>query len=118
MLILSSILGCSIGGVIYLGNAVPKPVQLPWKPLQNLLAYDFYTPNLYRLSIVFAVDIVSKITDIVDRCVVDGIVNLVGLAFIFGGESLKYSTSGQTQFYALTVLVFICILGTFVSWQF
>lgn len=40
LLILSSICGCSIGGVIYLGNAVPKPVQLPWKPLQNLLAYD------------------------------------------------------------------------------
>ncbi len=116
LLILSSIFGCSIGGIIYLGNALPKPVQLPWKPLQDLLAYDFYTPNLYRLSIVFAVDIVSKITDIVDRFVVDGIVNLVGLASIFGGESLKYSTSGQTQFYALTVLVGVGILGMFVSW--
>lgn len=116
LLILSSIFGCSIGGIIYLGNALPKPVQLPWKPLQDLLAYDFYTPNLYRLSIVFAVDIVSKITDIVDRFVVDGIVNIVGLAAIFGGESLKYSTSGQTQFYALTVLVGVGILGIFVSW--
>ena len=93
-------------------------MQLPWKPLQNLLAYDFYTPNLYRLSIVFAVDIVSKITDIVDRLVVDGIVNLVGLASIFGGESLKYSTSGQTQFYALTIVVGVGVLGMFVSWQF
>ena len=118
LLILSSIFGCSIGGVVYLGNAVPKPVQLPWKPLQDLLAYDFYTPNLYRLSIVFVVDIVSKITDVVDRFVVDSIVDLVGLLTIFGGESLKYSTSGQTQFYALTVLVGVGILGMFVSWPF
>ena len=116
LLIWSSIFGCSIGGVIYLGNAVPKPVQLPWKPLQDLLAYDFYTPNLYRLSIVFAVDLVSKITDAVDRFVVDGIVNLVGLASVFGGESLKYSTFGQTQLYALTVLLGVCLLGMLISW--
>jgi len=118
LLILSSICGCGIGGAIYLGNAVPKPVQLPWKPLQNLLAYDFYTPNLYRLSIVFSVALASKITDWIDRFIVDGLVNLVGLASIFGGESLKYSTSGQTQFYALTVLLGVGFFGMLLSWRF
>lgn len=118
LLIWSSIFGCSISAIIYLGNAIPKPVRLPSKKLQDLIAYDFYTPNLYRLSIVFGVDIISKIADIVDRFVVDGIVNLVGSVSIFGGEGLKYSTSGQTQFYAFTVLLGVGLLGVLVSWQY
>jgi NAD(P)H-quinone oxidoreductase subunit 5 len=116
MLIWSSIFGISIGGVIYLGNALPKPVQLPWKGLQDLLAYDFYTPKLYRLSIVFAVDLVSKITAWIDRYIVDGVVNLVGLATVFSGQSLKYNVSGQTQFYALTILLGVVFLGLLMSW--
>jgi NAD(P)H-quinone oxidoreductase subunit 5 len=116
MLIWSSIFGISIGSVIYLGNALPKPVQLPWKGLQDLLAYDFYTPKLYRLSIVFAVDLVSKITAWIDRYIVDGVVNLVGLATVFSGQSLKYNVSGQTQFYALTILLGVAFLGLLMSW--
>jgi NAD(P)H-quinone oxidoreductase subunit 5 len=117
LLIWSSIFGCSISAVIYLGN-VPKPIRLPWKGLQDLIAYDFYTPKLYRMSIVLSVDLISKLADIVDRFVVDGIVNLVGLASIGGGESLKYSTSGQTQFYAFTVLLGVGVLGIFVTWPY
>jgi NAD(P)H-quinone oxidoreductase subunit 5 len=118
LLIWSSVFGCSIGGAIYLGNALSKPVQLPVKSLQNLLAYDFYTPKLYRLSIVFAVDLVSRLTAWFDRHIVDGAVNLVGLATVFSGQSLKYNVSGQTQFYALTILLGICLLGVLVSWPF
>ncbi|WP_009633222.1 NAD(P)H-quinone oxidoreductase subunit F [Synechocystis sp. PCC 7509] len=115
LLFLSSVFGCTIAGVIYLGNALPKPVQLPSKALQNLFAYDFYTPDIYRFTIVFAVDRVSKIVAWVDRFIVDGAVNLVGLASLLGGESLKYSTSGQSQFYALTILIGIGIIGAFLS---
>ncbi|KAB8332619.1 NAD(P)H-quinone oxidoreductase subunit F [Scytonema tolypothrichoides VB-61278] len=118
LLMWSSIFGCSISGVIYLGNIIPKPIRLPLKPLQDLLAYDFYTPKLYRVSIVFSVDLISKLADMIDRLIFDGIVNLVGLVSILSGESLKYSTSGQTQFYAFTVLLGVGILGMVVSWQY
>jgi NAD(P)H-quinone oxidoreductase subunit 5 len=46
---------------------------------------------------------------------VDGLVNLVGFAAIFGGQSLKYSISGQSQAYMLTILVVISILGFLIS---
>ncbi len=118
LLVWSSIFGCSISGIIYLSNMIPKPVRLPVQALQDFIAYDFYTPKLYRMSIVLSVDLLSKLADIVDRFVVDGIVNLVGLVSIGGGESLKYSTNGQTQFYALIVLIGVGILGMIVTWQF
>ena len=118
LLILSSVFGCSISSIIYLGNLIPKPVRFPVLALQDLLANDFYTPKLYRMSIVLSVDLISKLADTVDRLVVDGIVNMIGLASIGGGEGLKYSTSGQTQFYAFTVLLGISLLGITVTWQY
>jgi NAD(P)H-quinone oxidoreductase subunit 5 len=117
LLIWSSISGCSITGVVYLGN-IPKPIRLPWKGLQDLFAYDFYTPKLYRITIIFGVAKISQLADMIDRFVVDGIVNLVGLFSLLGGETLKYSTSGQTQFYALTILLGVSLLGMWVTWPF
>jgi NAD(P)H-quinone oxidoreductase subunit 5 len=116
LLIWSTIFGCSISAVVYLSPLVAKPVALPWKPLQDFFAYDLYTANLYRVTIVFGVAVISRLIALIDRYLVDGIVNLVGLASIFGGETLKYSTSGQSQFYALTILLGICLLGTIVGW--
>ncbi|MBD2182864.1 NAD(P)H-quinone oxidoreductase subunit F [Planktothrix sp. FACHB-1355] len=118
LLILSSAIGCGVGSIIYLNNNWPKPVELAWKPLQDLLAYDFYTPKLYRISIVFVVGLVSAIVSAIDRYLVDGLVNLVGLATVFSGQSLKYNVSGQGQFYALTILFGLILLGILVSWPF
>jgi NAD(P)H-quinone oxidoreductase subunit 5 len=118
LLIWSSIFGCSISSVIYLSNIIPKPIHFPVKVLQDLLAHDFYTPKLYRGSIVLGVDLISKLADIIDRFVFDGIVNLVGLISILTGQGLKYSTSGQTQFYAFTVLLGVGVLGALITWEY
>ncbi|MFN5242449.1 MAG: NAD(P)H-quinone oxidoreductase subunit F [Aphanizomenon sp.] len=117
LLIWSSIFGCSISSIIYLGN-IPKPIRLPWQGLQNLFAYDFYTPKLYKITIIFGVAQLSKFADMLDKLVIDGIVNSVGLFSLLGGEGLKYSNNGQTQFYALTVLLGVGVLGTWLTWPF
>jgi len=114
----SGLLGMSLGGVVYVGNFISKPVQLPWKPLQNLLSYDFYTPTLYRSSVVGSVDIMSRLTDWIDRYVVDGLVNFVGISSLLSGEALKYGNSGQSQSYVLTIVFGLAISALFVSWSF
>jgi NAD(P)H-quinone oxidoreductase subunit 5 len=45
----------------------------------------------------------------VDYRIVDGAVNLTGLATLLSGEGLKYFETGRAQFYALTI--FAAVLG-------
>lgn len=112
----SSIIGCTLGSVIYLPRTWSRSVLIPLKFVQDLLAYDFYIDRLYRISIIFAVDSFSKITAWVDRYIVDGLVNLAGLVAVFSGQTLKYNTSGKTQFYALTILIGVSLLALLMTW--
>lgn len=116
LLLVSTVAGVGLAGLIYLNPGWKKPVKLPWQPLQDLLAYDFYTAEIYRFTVVLVVGAVSQIMYWFDRYIVDGFVNLVGMVTVFSGQSLKYNTSGQTQFYALTILLGIGLLGILVSW--
>lgn len=118
LLVWSSVFGLSLGAILYVGNSIAKPIRLPWKPLQDLFAYDFYTPKLYRSSIVGSVDILSRFTDWLDRYLVDGFVNFVGLSSMFSGTALKYTNSGQSQFYILTIAIGVAVLTIMMSWSF
>ena len=116
LLVTSSILGCSLGAVVYLPRTWSRSVRVPVKFVQDLLAYDFYVDRLYRVTVVFAVGAFSQITAWIDRHIVDGFVNLVGFATVISGQSLKYNTSGKTQFYALTILLGVSILAVLMVW--
>ena len=101
----ASLIGAGAASFIYLNNKIAKPIVLKPKAVQDFFAYDFYTEKLYRVTIVFVVGLVSQIVYWCDRFLVDGIINFLGLATIFSGESLRYNTSGQTQFYFLSILL-------------
>lgn len=116
LLVWSTLAGLGIGLVVYMGP-LKKPVTLPWAGLQNLFAYDFYTPRLYRATVVGTVDWVSRVIDWCDRYVVDGLVNLVGVASVFSGETLKYGNTGKTQFYALTIAVGLTLIIVLTGWS-
>lgn len=101
----ATIVGAGTASFIYLNDSIAKPIQLKPKAVQDFFAYDLYTEKLYRVTIVFVVGLVSQIVYWCDRYLVDGIINFLGLATIFSGESLRYNTSGQTQFYFLSILL-------------
>ncbi|MEM6838492.1 MAG: NAD(P)H-quinone oxidoreductase subunit F [Cyanobacteria bacterium P01_C01_bin.120] len=117
-LIWSSLLGFAVGAVLYVSRTLTTPEMLVPRTLQNLLAFDFYTPRLYRSSVVLGVDLLSRLTDWLDRYLVDGLVNFVGLASVFSGEALKYNNSGRLQFYALTIVFCVAVISVIMSWQY
>ncbi|MEM9922192.1 MAG: NAD(P)H-quinone oxidoreductase subunit F [Cyanobacteria bacterium P01_D01_bin.50] len=113
----SSLLGVIIGSTIYLHKAWSRSRILAWRFIQDLLGYDFYIDRIYRVTVVGAVGLLSKISAWSDRYLVDGLVNLVGFAAIFSGQSLKYSISGRSQGYLLTIVFGVSLIGLFISWS-
>jgi NAD(P)H-quinone oxidoreductase subunit 5 len=107
----STISGIGLAVVIYLSPGISKPVKLPSQSLQDLFAYDFYTPQLYRNTIIGFVAISSKLLSSFDRIWIDGIGNFFGFATLLSGQGLKYSTSGQSQFYMLTIVAGLVGIG-------
>ncbi len=110
LIILSGGIGIFLGGIVYLNRTWARPLLIPLRFLQDFLAYDFYIDRLYRVTVVFAVSKFSQISAWIDRNVIDGLVNLVGIATIFSGQGLKYNVSGQSQLYILTIVLGVSLL--------
>jgi NAD(P)H-quinone oxidoreductase subunit 5 len=117
MIVLSSVVGIAIGATLKLNRNWSRPLQPQMRFAQDFFAYDFYIDKLYRVSVVLIVSSISRFSYWFDRYVIDGFVNFVGLASIFSGESLKYSVSGQSQAYMLTILLGIGLLGAILTWS-
>jgi NAD(P)H-quinone oxidoreductase subunit 5 len=113
----STVVGVGVGSTVYLHKAWSRSRILAWRFLQDLLGYDFYIDRVYRVTVVSAVAFLSRVSSWSDRYLVDGFVNLVGFATILGGQTLKYSISGQSQGYMLTILAVVSVLGFFISWS-
>ncbi len=111
LLVGSGLAGTIIGGIFYLDQSKPKPIDLPWKAVQDLLAYDFYVEKLYRFVVVIPVGLGARILDWFDRFIVDGLVNGIGLVLILGAEGLKYTMSGRMQLYILAIVIGTIAMG-------
>jgi NAD(P)H-quinone oxidoreductase subunit 5 len=76
-----------------------------------------YTDKFYKLTIVAVIDSISRLINWFDKTFVDGVINLIGIATIFSGQSLKYNVSGQTQFYVLSIVLGLTLIGAFLSYS-
>jgi NAD(P)H-quinone oxidoreductase subunit 5 len=111
LLIGSSFLGITSSAFLYLKPRKNRPVELVPSPIQQIFANDLYIQDIYRLTIVSLVGVTAKFAAWCDRYIVDGAVNLVGFSTLFGGQALRYSTSGQSQFYFLSIILGTILLG-------
>ena len=58
----------------------------------------------------------ARLTNAIDRQVVNGVVNGIGRLSLQSAENLKLSVSGQLQSYVLTVIIAIVVLLSSLTW--
>lgn len=116
LLVFSGLLGTGLGFYLPLNRAWSRSSIQPLRWAQDLLGNDFYTEKLYEGTVVRLVASLSELSSWFDRYVVDGAVNLVGAASLLGGEGLKYSASGRSQNYILTIVAGVGLLVLMTTW--
>ncbi|BAC90024.1 NAD(P)H-quinone oxidoreductase subunit F [Gloeobacter violaceus] len=113
-LMASSLAGCLVGWWITHEKLPTAWVHASfiqtWRVAHDFLAYDLYIEQFYRRTIVVWVAGASSLMSKFDRHLVDGVVNMIGVATIAGGEGLKRSAPGQAQAYLLTILLGVIVV--------
>jgi len=116
LVLASGVAGLAVGCVVALEKFSTRSLFQPFRLLQDLLSYDFYTERIYRSTIVAFVAGLAGIVNGVDRVLVNGLVNRIGTASMASAEGLKLGVSGQLQSYVLTVVVAIVLLFSSLAW--
>jgi NAD(P)H-quinone oxidoreductase subunit 5 len=116
VLVASGALGVGLGFYLPLNRAWSRSSMISLRVLQDWLGNDFYTEKLYAGTVVRLVSWLSNLSYWVDRYVIDGAVNFVGAASLLGGEGLKYSASGRSQNYILTIVAGVGLLVLMTTW--
>lgn len=101
----AGLVGAGVAAALYL------PSQRPSLPSSSALRQGLYVMPIYKKTIIALVGVMAQVAAWFDRTIVDGAVNLTSIAVIAGGELLKYTTSGQIQAYALTIVLAAVLVG-------
>ncbi|MEM1367360.1 MAG: NAD(P)H-quinone oxidoreductase subunit 5 [Cyanobacteria bacterium P01_H01_bin.15] len=105
-----SLLGITLASLMYFqGKVDPGFFNQRFRSLNELFRNKWYFDEIYdQLFVKGSRRLARQILE-VDYRIVDGAVNLTGLAALVSGEGLKYFENGRVQFYAL--IVFAAVLG-------
>ncbi|ELR98899.1 NAD(P)H-quinone oxidoreductase subunit 5 [Gloeocapsa sp. PCC 73106] len=105
-----ALIGISVASLMYLSKKIdPASVAARFPALYQLSLNKWYFDDIYdRVFVQGSRRLARQILE-VDSRVVDGAVNLTGLATLVSGEGLKYLQTGRSQFYAL--IIFAAALG-------
>jgi NAD(P)H-quinone oxidoreductase subunit 5 len=105
-----ALIGITIASLMYFQKKIdPASIAEKFPVLYRFSLNKWYFDELYDRVFVQGCRRLARQIMEVDYRVIDGAVNLTGLATIVSGEGLKYLENGRAQFYAL--IVFAAVLG-------
>jgi NAD(P)H-quinone oxidoreductase subunit 5 len=100
----SGLIGLVSGSFLHLDSFWSRSRTQTLRVVQDLLALDFYTPAIYRSTIVAFVSGLARLANWFDQSVVNGFVNGIGRFSFTTAEGLRQGVSGQLQSYVLTII--------------
>ncbi|HEY9770262.1 MAG TPA: NAD(P)H-quinone oxidoreductase subunit 5 [Coleofasciculaceae cyanobacterium] len=105
-----AVTGIIVAALMYRTKTInPGAIAKKVPTLYRFSLNKWYFDDLYDKVFVMGIRRIARQIMEVDYRVVDGAVNLTGLAAVLSGEGLKYLENGRAQFYAL--IVFGAVLG-------
>ncbi|YAI81254.1 MAG: NAD(P)H-quinone oxidoreductase subunit 5 [cyanobacterium endosymbiont of Rhopalodia sterrenbergii] len=105
-----AIIGITVASLMYLQHKIdPAAIAKRYPALYQFSLNKWYFDDVYHNVFIMKCRRLARQIMEVDYRVIDGAVNLTGLATIVSGEGLKYLENGRVQFYAL--IVFGAVLG-------
>jgi NAD(P)H-quinone oxidoreductase subunit 5 len=105
-----ALIGITVASLMYMMKKIdPAAIAKKYPALYKLSLNKWYFDDIYEVAFVRGCRRLARQIMEVDYRVVDGAVNLTGLATLVSGEGLKYLENGRAQFYAL--IVFAAVLG-------
>jgi len=92
------------------GNYVPAEDK-SISGLKKLVYNKYYVDEVYHATITKPLNGLSKVIDaVVEKLVVDGIVNGTGRIITWGGKSIRLAQSGNTGFYIFAMVISIIVI--------
>lgn len=105
-----ALIGITVASLMYLQKKIdPAAIAKKYPALYQFSLNKWYFDDIYDRVFVQGCRRLARQIMEVDYRVIDGAVNLTGLATLVSGEGLKYLENGRAQFYAL--IMFAAVLG-------
>jgi NADH-quinone oxidoreductase subunit L len=110
--------GVALAAYLYLGSQK----QVAWlatelRPLYNLSYGKFFVDQIYNIIFVMPIWLLAQLSFLIDRKVIDGLVNLVGRIPPALGRMVRTLQTGMVQFYALAMVLGVIVLLAGIFWK-
>ncbi|MFN5756334.1 MAG: NADH-quinone oxidoreductase subunit L [Planctomycetia bacterium] len=115
---LAAAIGIVIAAIGHLGRRSDAPqMERFLGPLQTVFANKFYFDQLYSALVVRPLEALAMVAALIDRYVIDGLVNGVATIPVVLGGIVRRLQSGLVQRYALAGVMGVLMIVLALAWQ-
>ena len=93
------------------GKQVPGKDEAAYNPLQKTLYNKYYIDEIYDVVFVKSTEAISRLfSSVVDKLVIDKIVNGFGQTVVWGSRTLRFVQDGNIGFYVFVMVLSIIVI--------